>query len=252
MNEHDLLRLIGQVDESLVEQAADWKPRRRVQPWKAWLAACACAALAVALAAPGLLQLRGCGSAGPSMDMDTAAAGDVAESSAPASGADTDGTDWDTGTFESADVAESDEEAITLDGLSLLGVGVGTAEQQVQALLGAPVSRTEPVADGDALRFTARYQPVDGADVELEFTDSGDGYRVTRLVLDELSGTLTLDNGLRLGMDRASLETVLAALDGLDVREDGDTVEISVPDYGLRATVTLRDDAICRIELAAA
>lgn len=250
MNEHDLLRLIGQVDESLVEQAADWKPRRRVQPWKAWLAACACAALAVALAAPGLLQLRGCGSADPSMD--TTAAGDVAESSAPMSGADTDGADWDTGMFESSNAAESDAEVITLDGLSLLGVGVGTAEQQVQALLGAPVSRTEPAADGDTLRFTARYQPVDGADVELEFTDSGDGYRVTRLVLDELSGTLTLDNGLRLGMDRASLETVLAALDGLDVREDGDTVEISAPDYGLQATVTLRDDAICRIELAAA
>lgn len=77
-----LFEAIGQVDEDLIEEAAD--ARRTAQPWGKWLAAAACVVLAVSLGTvtAGTL-LRGCGSGKGTETADMSAAPSEAPNAAP-------------------------------------------------------------------------------------------------------------------------------------------------------------------------
>ena len=257
MRELDLLRLIGQVDADLVEAAENWKPIRRRGVWRSFLPACACLVVIIALAAQTLPFLRGCGSSADTM------ANPTAEQS---TAQDTDGTmnsgQTEEPTEESAQMPMEEEstaeEATPSDGswtqdaagLSLLGVGIGTEQDVVSSLLGLPVSQSEPVTEDGVSFFTAQYAPLqDSATVTVEYADTGDGYQVNQLVLDSLSGSLQLDNGVSIGMTRQALEDLLAMFDGLEVEFQQEQICIQIPDYGIPVTIDLEDDHICRIQV---
>ena len=254
MTEKDLLRLVGLVDEDLIEAAGDWKPaRRRNTHWKAWLAACACVAIAVALAARAVPVFRGAGSTMEAAAEEPAADFAVPEEAAEGSESGAAMEPEETVTEETAESeAPADTAAPPAENavICLLGVGVGTAEADVETLLGEPVSRSPRTEEADGTHFTARYAPLgDQATVEVEFVDAGSGFRVTRLVLDELSRELTLDNGVGIGMTRENLESLLSVFDGLRLDAQPECVTVDVPDYSVQVRIDLRDDIICRIEV---
>lgn len=66
MKREHLFEAIGEVEDRLIEEAAD--ARRRKTPWKKWLLTAACVALALTLGAP-LLTFRGCGSKSATSEM---------------------------------------------------------------------------------------------------------------------------------------------------------------------------------------
>lgn len=102
-----LFEAIGQVDDRLVEEAAD--ARRTATPWKKWAALAACMVLVLGLSASSLMLLfRGCGSSDSAATADNATASDTADGS-------------DSAATEEADTAESTEDTAATDDASTGG-----------------------------------------------------------------------------------------------------------------------------------
>ena len=125
-----LFEAIGQVDDRLVEEAAD--ARRTATPWKKWAALAACLALVIGLGASSLtLLFRGCSSADTSAPAQNATASESTDGAAgapEADGAETaeDSAETAEDTAAAADAAENGqyEEAGTLPELGPLTAGM--------------------------------------------------------------------------------------------------------------------------------
>lgn len=221
-----LFEAIGQVDDRLVEEAAD--ARRTATPWKKWAALAACLVLVIGLSASSLaLLFRGCGSAMTSDSAASETASDTAE--APAA-------DGSTGTAESGSAETTDdsvtEDSATADSSVNAGTDPSTAEENLPVIGtlsadagGLTASRAVTLtAEGGALVIRDVYRLTAAGDVDTvlhyAMTAEDAGYTVTvdgreQAVSSDAAG---LTFPLRL---TAGAEAEVAVTVTLPVPEDG-------------------------------
>lgn len=264
MTSRDLYRCIGEIDDALIEEAAEIKRRPRWLPIAA-LAACAALAIAIPLAVCGLPGF-GAASKAPNTAQTPAAEAPVEEpvAEAPAEEPADEGTRSDPSQDHDGGWEDSDPIAARILSAALGDLRLGMTNGEVAALIGGPdaFSNSGPVERADGLQEICWFYNTSGSadvlyDVQLTFvgSDLRDGADA------ELSGirasspsTWKLDTGVGIGGTR---DEVLAAYPDAELESDtadGIAADRSWEQFYYRAgdlylTITLRDEVVASIEL---